>query len=228
MPVMVLNKGLGVLLLGALAVFSGIPTMVDPISAQTNIPLTCANGRAVADPVDNPRLVGDCEALLASRDRLAGTAALNWSADVPMEEWYGIMLEGRPLHVHELNLNNSGLTGILPEELGRLTNLKTLWLANNQLTGEIPTELGYMPYLRWLDLGDNCLTGSIPETLSRVTYLRVLSLGNNELSGNIPPELGLLANLHELNLSNNQLTGGYHPKSDASTNLNGCTSRTTN
>jgi len=41
----------------------------------------------------------------------------------------------------ELQLNNSGLTGEIPPEIGQLTNLTTLYLYGNQLSGEIPAEL---------------------------------------------------------------------------------------
>ena len=54
----------------------------------------CSSGIAVTDPDDNPGLVSDCEALLAARDILAGSAGLNWSADIPIEEWDGITIGG--------------------------------------------------------------------------------------------------------------------------------------
>ena len=50
----------------------------------------CSSGIAVTDPDDNPGLVSDCEVLLAARDILAGSASLNWSADISIEEWDGI------------------------------------------------------------------------------------------------------------------------------------------
>ena len=50
----------------------------------------------MTDPDNNPGLVSDCEALLASRDTLAGTVALNWSADTPIADWEGVTVEGTP------------------------------------------------------------------------------------------------------------------------------------
>ncbi|HIO66956.1 MAG TPA: hypothetical protein EYN41_01360 [Flavobacteriales bacterium] len=41
-----------------------------------------------------------------------------------------------------LDLNNSGITGEIPSEIGQLTSLTHLWLNNNQLTGSIPSEIG--------------------------------------------------------------------------------------
>ena len=47
----------------------------------------CATGGAVADAANNAGLVDDCEALLAARDKLAGSATLNWSADAATAAW---------------------------------------------------------------------------------------------------------------------------------------------
>ena len=65
---------------------------------------SCANGGAVGDAENNPGLVSDCEALLAARDALAGTATLNWLASRPMAEWTGITMARSPVRVTELDL----------------------------------------------------------------------------------------------------------------------------
>jgi Leucine-rich repeat (LRR) protein len=41
-----------------------------------------------------------------------------------------------------LGLSRNLLTGTIPTELGKLTNLRMLSLSGNQLTGTIPSELG--------------------------------------------------------------------------------------
>jgi len=41
-----------------------------------------------------------------------------------------------------LTLNGSDLSGGIPPELGKLTNLRLLGLTQNRLTGSIPPELG--------------------------------------------------------------------------------------
>ena len=50
----------------------------------------CGNGVAVANLANNPGLVADCEALLSSRDTLAGTGTLDWSASTPIDDWDGV------------------------------------------------------------------------------------------------------------------------------------------
>ena len=91
----------------ALILLAGVLVTIRPALAQTSN--TCATGTAVPDPDNNPGLVSDCEALLASRDTLAGNATLNWSAAIPIAQWDGITVSGRPQRVTELVLQNKGL-----------------------------------------------------------------------------------------------------------------------
>ena len=167
----------------------------------------CTTGSAVADATNNPGLVSDCEALLASRDTLAGTAALNWSADTPIVEWDGVVVQGTPHRVTQLVLRSKELTGTIPEELGGLSNLRYLDLCNNGLTGEIPPELGSLARLGHLELSFNSLTGTIPTQLGSLTDLRILRVVHNGLTGEIPAELGRLSKLQELNFGGNRLNG---------------------
>lgn len=85
-------------------------------------------------------LAPDCAILLAARDVLAGDGALNWSADVPVEDWVGVTVFGTPRRVRWLHLGRYGLTGTIPPELGNLA-LRELWLAGNDFTGCIPNAL---------------------------------------------------------------------------------------
>ena len=106
-----------------------------------------------------------------------------------------------------LDLGSNQLTGEIPPEIGKLTNLIYLDLGSNQLTGEIPAEIGELTNLTGLLLYDNELTGVIPSEIGNLTNLIYLMLSSNELSGSIPPEIGNLANLQGLNLHSNQLSG---------------------
>ena len=167
----------------------------------------CATGRAVVDATDNPGLVSDCEALLASRDTLAGDATLDWSADTPIAGWDGITLGGTPERVTQLRLIRRGLTGALPSELGSLTNLRMLVLWGNLLTGAIPSELGNLANLKGLSLRHNELSGAIPTELGGLANLERLYLDSNDLSGAIPTELASLVSLQLLDLAGNELSG---------------------
>ena len=179
----------------------------------------CVSGGAVVDAT-NTGLISDCEALLAAQDTLAGTAALNWSADTPIADWTGVVLGGTHGRVTELDLGALGLNGRIPTELGSLANLQGLWLSGNRLTGGIPTELGNLSNLRWLNLYGNQLTGEIPPELGGLSNLTWLFLAANGLTGEIPPELGGLSNLTALALSGNGLTGEIPPELGGLSNLN--------
>ena len=113
-------------LLLAIALLVSITSLV---SAQTG-QASCANDGAVTDTAGNPELVADCAALLAARDTLAGSATLNWSADLAVEDW-GRRNAGRltKLGVTGLYLRAGHLSGTIPVELGSLTNLSSLDLS---------------------------------------------------------------------------------------------------
>lgn len=179
----------------------------------------CSNGIAVSNPTSNPGLVSDCEALLAARDTLRGNASLNWSADVPIEDWQGVRVGGYPGRVDSLYLPGNELSGEIPSELGKLTNLEGLYLQNNRLTGAIPASLGNLANLKSLELMHNQLTENIPGELGNLTNLEHMWLHDNRLTGAIPAPLGDLANLARLGLMDNRLTGTIPPELGNLSNL---------
>lgn len=102
-------------------------------------------GLAVADQLDNPGLMRDCFALLAAKDPLRGTGALNWDTGVAITAWDGVTVAGTPQRVTKLKLTNKNLTGTIPEALADLDRLVELKLAGNTLTGCIPLKLKDVP-----------------------------------------------------------------------------------
>ena len=132
-------------------------------------------------------------------------------------EWYGITCEsqGWPRKITKIDLSGNDLTGSLPGELSRLTELRELRIDNSgpgvrfrKLTGNLPAVLGQLEHLEILLLGDNDFTGSIPLEYGKLANLRELSLANSRLTGPIPESFGGLRNIHLLDLSGNQLAGG--------------------
>ena len=192
---------------GSLVLLYAAQVAVRHVHAQGDAAPTCATGVAVPDAANNPGLVSDCEALLASRDTLAGSGTLNWSADTPVWEWEDVGLGGKPLRIIGLYVHDKGLSGKVPPELGSLSNLQTLSFFRNELKGDIPASLGNLANLETLDLRENQLAGEIPASLGNLLNLEILDLADNKLTGEIPSELGNLANLEALYLGLNQLTG---------------------
>ena len=176
----------------------------------------CSGGGAVADAASNRGLVSDCEALLSARNTLEGRARLDWSESTPIEQWEGVSISGTPMRVTGLNLMDRGLSGTIPDALGRLSMLTHLNLRSNPgLNGEIPDALGNLRNLRLLNLHSNSHTGAVPD-LRRITGLEELYLANNAngdkvagsgLTGEIPTWLNGMTNMRELWLWGNNLSG---------------------
>ena len=186
----------------------------------------CVTGGAVANASDSPALVSDCETLLEARDIMVGTGtSLNWSASTPITAWDGVTIGGTPARVTEMSLDNKGLRGTVPAQLGNLTELKALRLnttpevceANvcretleqerNQLTGPIPPALGSLSKLETLEISRNQLTGQIPIELRSLNSLSLLALGGNQLSGTVPTWLESFNSLQGLFLWGNEFYG---------------------
>ncbi len=129
----------------------------------------------------------------------------NWLTSRPLGHWHGVTTDANG-RVTLLNLNDNGLSGQIPAELGNLTQLQQLTFYNNQLSGAIPAELGNLTQLQQLTFYNNQLSGAIPAELGNLTQLQQLRLDNNQLSGAIPAELGNLTQLQQLRLDNNQLS----------------------
>lgn len=123
----------------------------------------------------------------------------NWLDNTtPLNSWHGVTVEnGR---VTRLELGSNNLNGVIPSEIGSLSELKYLWLWANQLTGSIPPEIGNLTNLIEMDLSPNTFTGSIPSEIGNLVNLEILWLNQNGLTGNIPMSFQNLINLKELYL----------------------------
>ena len=124
-----------------------------------------------------------------------------WPEAARPEDWAGVTIEnGR---VVELKLEDFGLTGAVPAEVGRLSALEELDLNDNQLTS-LPAEIGQLTLLETLNLRGNQLT-SVPAEIGQLTALEKLGLGENFLTG-VPPEICQLTSLKSLDLSENHMS----------------------
>jgi hypothetical protein len=116
-------------------------------------------------------------------------------------------------HVSSLLLDNWGLVGSLPDELGHLTALTSLSVARNHLSGSIPATVGNCEKLTNVDVSGNQLTGNLPVSLGRLSLLTSLVLGAssaqtsycNALSGTLPAEMRGLLRLRRLDVTANKV-----------------------
>ena len=99
----------------------------------------------------------DCATLLAAKDRLAGTAPLNWSLDVPVNDWQGVALDDSRLRVASLDLTQLGLNGKISTG-----DRKARWpcLASPESQPVV-----------W---GDSCATREIFSTSGNFTWTRIV------------------------------------------------------
>lgn len=110
--------------------------------------------------------------------------------------------------LQELDLNGNELQGVVPQLI--FVNLKKLQKLNlhmNDLFGQIPTEIGMLKNLKELTLFGNFFFGKVPTQLGNLKKLRILDLYANNLTGAIPTQLGDLKNLKEFHINDNELVG---------------------
>ena len=109
---------------------------------------TCANVTEIPQ--------AECNALVDLYNKTNGFSWINkdgWLNTNTPCSWYGVSCENG--HVNSIELDHNQLTGIIPIDLGNLTNLKKLDLQGNQLTGAIPDTLATMTKLEEVWLNDN-------------------------------------------------------------------------
>jgi hypothetical protein len=113
--------------------------------------------------------------------------------------------------LHGLILSNSNLFGILPTQIGLLSNLETFDGSYNTWNGSLPTELGNCSRLNTFNISNSVVTGSIPSEIGRLHLLKSLDLRNNRIAGNIPEQMKSLTDLHYLGLAGNGINGIIPP-----------------
>jgi hypothetical protein len=125
-------------------------------------------------------------------------------------EWFGITCvttdEGLDC-VERIIFEDNGLSGVIPTELGLLSELAVLGMEQGTTTGRIPSELGQLDNMIFIDLDFNDLTGSIPTEIYQLTKLQTLDLNVNSLTGSLDSDIGELTDLDFVQLQNNLFTG---------------------
>ena len=102
-----------------------------------------------------------------------------------------------------LHMNN--FSGLVPD-FTIFSSLRELNLSTNKLSGSLPSNFERLSNLVILNLDHNQLTGSVLD-LSRFRSLELLNLQNNQLNGTLHVSLGQLSRLSYLDISSNSLKG---------------------
>ena len=143
----------------------------------------------------------------------------------------GAMIQAMP-DLRELYLQENGLTGIIPSELGTSLQLESFDISENEFTGTVPSSIVQLPNLSLFNLDNNELDGDFPfsfitSPLNRlqgghnrftgsINWKAIGKLGgtlehlvfpDNELGGSIGPSVGALTSLRFFDLNRNQLEG---------------------
>ena len=127
---------------------------------------------------------------------------------------------GYETDVRQLFLSgNPNLRGTLPRTIGLFSELTDLRLENCGLTGQIPAELGWLQKVRYVQMGNNAFNGTFPSNFGNLSSLGTLYLQDNNSTGGLDAFLGdhrdagYSFHLTSLNLTNNYLLGGSIPTS---------------
>ncbi|KAL7192865.1 hypothetical protein ACSBR2_024639 [Camellia fascicularis] len=121
-----------------------------------------------------------------------------------------------------LKLDNNHLSGSIPPEFKKFSNLENLNLASNDLSCSIHGALGEclkllnlnlsnnrfgenIPILQSLDLSHNLVTGTIPQQIGELQILETLNLSQNELSGSLQSSFNNMLSLTLVDVSYNNM-----------------------
>lgn len=111
------------------------------------------------------------------------------------DSWYGI--ECYPGgSIISVSLENNGLKGFLPTEVGLLSNLRDLGIGLNEISGTIPSEVGLLANkLQTFDFHFTSIHSELPSEIGMLTELTNTRFSHAPLTGPIPSEIGNLSKL---------------------------------
>lgn len=116
-------------------------------------------------------------------------------------------LNSSSMSITHLDLSYNNLSGSLSQvDFSARTALDYVDLSSNHVEGIIPESIGKASNLTYINLSKNKLNGSIPASFTQLGSLNHLDLSSNSLTGNVSQLLGVHS-LKYLNLSYNKQLG---------------------
>ncbi|KAF5797809.1 putative protein kinase RLK-Pelle-LRR-XI-1 family [Helianthus annuus] len=131
--------------------------------------------------------------------------------DVSMNQLTGIIPEefGKLQQLEVMNLFSNQLSGNIPTSISSIPKLRIFRVFRNNLSGELPSEMGLHSKLEAFEVSENRLTGKLPESLCGGGTLFVVVAFSNNLTGEIPRSLQSCNKLHTIQLYDNSFTGEF-------------------
>ncbi|PIN06476.1 Serine/threonine protein kinase [Handroanthus impetiginosus] len=114
---------------------------------------------------------------------------------------------GNLTRLQHLDLRINALSGTLPKELGKLTDLRILAVGINNFSGPLPSQLGNCTRLEQLWIDSSGVSGAIPRTFANLQNLRIVFASDNALTGHIPDFISRWSKLTTLRFEGNSLQG---------------------
>lgn len=109
-----------------------------------------------------------------------------------------------------IDLNHGDIAGLLPDELGLLTDLALLHLNSNRFCGILPHTLSKLSLLFELDISNNRFVGPFPTVVLSLPSLYYLDIRYNEFEGPLPSQLFGKA-LDAIFVNNNRFSSSIPP-----------------
>jgi Leucine-rich repeat (LRR) protein len=130
---------------------------------------------------------------------------IGWTDGTPLDDWDFVTLNSSGRVIKFENRGGINFSGILPAEIGLLTEVTYFILMNAELSGELPSEIGHLTNLRLLGLSSG-LSGELPPTMNKLTQLINFNVSDNNFEGPLPDVLGVQENLGVLWINHNRFT----------------------